>query len=243
MLNVILVDDESLARQAMREMLGDLPGVRIVGEADTIRVAQQLILELKPDAIFLDIKLPGKNGFDLLKALDHQPKVVFVTAYSQYAVQAFEVDAVDYLLKPVRPERLADAVQRLRQACGLSVLPEHAPAPFLAEDRMCFRTPGRTLVTAMSEICALEADGDFTRIYVASEPPLMICQTLGAYEQSLPTPPFLRLDRSLMLNTQRISKIEHLTRDETRITVSGISRTFSAGRKAWTTLRDAGVTG
>lgn len=143
----------------------------------------------------------------------------------------------------VCPERLADAVHRLREACGRSSLTGLTVSAYQPEDRICFRTPGRTLVAAMSEVGALEADGDFTRIYVASQLPLMICQTLGAYEQSLPAPPFLRLDRSLMLNIHRISKIEHLSRDETVITLDGISRTFSAGRKAWTTLREAGVTG
>jgi two-component system LytT family response regulator len=243
MLNVILVDDESLARQAMRELLEAQAGVQIVGEASSIKSAQQLISDVKPDAVFLDIKMPGKTGFDFLQLIEERPKVVFVTAYSQYAVQAFEVDAVDYLLKPVRPERLADAVQRLREACGRAASPSLAIPPYQPEDRLCFRTPGRTLVAVMAEVGALEADGDFTRIYVASQPPLMICQTLGAYEHSLPSPPFLRVDRSLMLNIHRISKIEHLSRDETLVTLAGISRTFSAGRKAWTTLREAGVTG
>jgi len=243
MLNVILVDDEALARQAMRELLAAQSGVQIVGEASSIKAAHELIGNVKPDAVFLDVKLPGKSGFDLLESLKNPPKVVFVTAYSQYAVQAFEMDAVDYLLKPVRPERLADAVHRLREACGRSALTDRATPTYQPEDRICFRTPGHTLVAAMSEVGALEADGDFTRIYVASQPPLMICQTLGAYEQQLPSPPFLRLDRSLMVNIHRISKIEHLSRDETVITLAGVSRTFSAGRKAWTTLRDVGVTG
>jgi len=243
MLRVILVDDESLARQAMRELLNAEPTVSIEGEAASMPAARDLIAETKPDAMFLDIKMPGKGGFELLQSLAHQPKVIFVTAYSQYAVQAFDVDAVDYLLKPVRPERLSSAVQRLRVACGKMPEGEALPTPYLNDDRISLRTPGRTLMASLSEICALEADGDFTRVYVAGEQALMICQTLRTYEQSLPSPPFLRLDRSLMLNVKRIAKIEHLSRDETRIFLTGATRSFSVGRKAWTTLREAGVTG
>lgn len=243
MLDVVLVDDEALARQAMRELLAPHTKIRIVGEADTMTSARDLIAAVKPDAIFLDIKMPGKSGFELLKSLTHHPKVVFVTAYSQYAIQAFEVDAIDYLLKPVRPERLHDAVQRLRVACGKSTASDTPEPTYHPEDRICLRTPGRTLMAVLSEVSALEADGDFTRVYVPAEQPLMICQTLGTYEQSLPSPPFLRLDRSLMLNLKRISKIEHLSRDETRIYLTGIRHTFSVGRKAWNSLREAGITG
>ncbi len=243
MLRVILVDDESLARQVMRELLNAEPAVQIEGEAASIAAARDLITKTKPDAVFLDVKMPGKSGFELLQSLVHQPKVVFVTAYSQYAVQAFDVDAVDYLLKPVRPERLASAVQRLRVACDGTPERDTTPTPYLSDDRISLRTPGRTLMASLSEICALEADGDFTRVYVAGEQALMICQTLRNYEQSLPSPPFLRLDRSLMLNVKRIVKIEHLSRDETRIFLAGATRSFSVGRKAWTTLREAGVTG
>lgn len=243
MLRVILVDDETLARQALRELLLAEPSIEIVGEADSMPSARDIIAMLNPDAMFLDVKMPGHDGFELLNAIPWRPKVVFVTAYSQFAVQAFEIEAVDYLLKPVRPERLTDAIQRLHNACNEEQEIDGKNPQYLTEDKVCLRTPGRTLMSATSEIAALEADGDFTKVYVAGEPPLMICQTLGTYEQSLPTPPFLRLDRSLMVNSGRISKIEHLSRDMTRIHLAGVTKTFPVGRKAWSTLREAGITG
>ena len=118
MLRVMIVDDEALARQGLRDEIGRCTGVEVCGEAGSMTQALQAIPALAPDALFLDIRMPHGNGFDLLKKLPAAPPVVFVTAHSEYAVQAFEVQAVDYLLKPVRPARLAEAVARLQSALG-----------------------------------------------------------------------------------------------------------------------------
>lgn len=241
MLRVILVDDEALARQGLRDLLGAESGLEVVGEADSVRQAVALVETLAPDAIFLDIKMPDAGGFDLLQRLKNRPKVVFVTAYSQFAVQAFEFDAVDYLLKPIRPSRLEAAIQRLRIACNGSDPESESSLPYRASDRICLRTPGRTVMAPVQCVGALVADGDFTRVYVAGEPPIMICQSLGSYEQSLPNPPFVRLDRSFMVNIDRITRIEHRSRDETKLHIAGLDVGFAIGRKAWSTLRSAGV--
>ena len=238
MLRVILIDDESLARQAVRNLLNNHPGLTVVGEADSAEAAASRIAEARPDAIFLDIRMPGGSGFDLLRQTTPAPRVVVVTAHAEYAVEAFEVDAVDFLLKPVAPSRFAEAVARLEAACGLAGA--GVPA-YRIRDRICLKSTGRTFITALDKICMLQADGDFTRFSIPGEKPLMICQNLGSYDAILPHPPFLRLNRSLIVNTAKIENIEHLTRDETRISFLDLPEPVVVGRKAWETLRASGV--
>jgi two-component system, LytTR family, response regulator len=232
MLRVILIDDEPLARQGMRQLLAAQPELQVVAEADGIEAGRQAIQKEKPDAIFLDIQMPGGDGFELLKGLEHPPKVIFVTAYSKHAIRAFEVQAIDYLLKPVSPSRLNTAIKRLLAICGA----QESDEAYKKEDRLCLRTPERTIVAPVESIVALEAEGDYTRIFVADETPLLIWQSLGSYEKILPDPPFVRLDRSLMINLDRIARAEHLSRDETHLGMHGVTQNFILGRAAQSRL-------
>ncbi|MGH8045735.1 MAG: LytR/AlgR family response regulator transcription factor [Chthoniobacterales bacterium] len=236
MLRVMLVDDERLARQSLRQSLARIEGVELVAEAENVAMAREAYAEKRPDAVFLDIQMPREDGFEFLRDLDGAPKVVFVTAYSEHAVRAFEVEAVDYLLKPVRPKRLADAVSRLREACGLN---EFGEQQYAKTDRICLRTPGRTVVATLDKVLMLEADGDFTRFFVAGEPSLMICQKLGAYERMLPAPPFVRVSRSLMLNVDAFARSQRLSRDEEQVWLTGLPEPIALGRAAQQRLREA----
>ncbi|MGA0849739.1 MAG: LytR/AlgR family response regulator transcription factor [Chthoniobacterales bacterium] len=235
MLRVMLVDDEALARQGLRAGLENLPGVEVCGEAADMTQALQAIPALAPDALFLDIRMPRGDGFTLLNKLPAPPAVVFVTAHSEYAVQAFDIQAVDYLLKPVRPARLAEAVDRLRAALG-----RDSEEPAYGEtDRICLRTPERTIVTTAADILLLEAEGDFTRVTVDGEQPLLICQTIGNFERTLPGPPLVRLDRSLMINLERVETIEVSPTRGARVTLRGLERPVELGRAALRRLREA----
>jgi two-component system LytT family response regulator len=237
MLRVMLIDDERLARQALRGMLAPMPDVEIVAEAADVAGALEIVTREKPHALFLDVQMPRANGFELLRQLETPPKVAFVTAYSEHAVRAFDVDAVDYLLKPVRASRLAQAVTRLREACGLGDAAESQPlAP---RDRICLRHSGRTIVATLDRVLALEADGDFTRVFVTGEPPMLICQKLGAYERELPSPPFARVDRSLILNVPAITRTQRESRDEERVWFDGLAEPFVLGRVARQRLHEA----
>ena len=177
MLRVLIVDDERLARQAMRRLLAAHPDVEIVGEAEGVTQALQEIERTRPQMIFLDIELGGGDGFDLLAALDRPPIVVFVTAYAEHAVEAFAVNAVDYLLKPVAPERLAESLTRVERQLARGEEPASAGRGVIA-----LRTPKRTLLAQTEEIVAVRADGDFTHVFVADQPALMIWRTLGHFE-------------------------------------------------------------
>ena len=235
MLRVMLVDDEALARQGLRAELERLPEVDVCGESGSITEALEAIPSLTPDALFLDIRMPHGDGFALLKQLRKSPPVVFVTAHSEYAAPAFELDAVDYLLKPVRSRRLADAVARLRRALG-----QGGDDPAYGEgDRICLRTPERTLVARIDDVLLLRAEGDFTRVTVESEHPLLICQTLGTFERTMPSPPLVRLDRSLMINLERVETIEVSPTRGARVALRGLSEPVELGRTALRRLREA----
>jgi two-component system LytT family response regulator len=233
----MLIDDERLARQALRGMLAPMADVEIVAEAADVAGALEALPREKPHALFLDVQMPRANGFDLLRGLDAPPKIVFVTAHSEHAVRAFDVDAVDYLLKPVRASRLAQAVARLREACGIAGAAEGQTLG--ARDRVCLRHSGRTVVATLDRLLALEADGDFTRVFVAGEAPMLICQKLGAYERELPSPPFVRVDRSLILNVPAIARTQRESRDEERVWLDGLAEPFVLGRVARQRLHEA----
>ena len=231
-MRVLIVDDEHLARQALRRLLADHPEVEIVGEAETIEQAITAIRQTQPDLVFLDIELGGGDGFDLLAALERPPVVVFVTAYAEHAVEAFEVNAVDYVLKPVAPERLAESLVRAERELGLA-------SPSAKPRVIALRTPKQTVLVPAGEIAALRADGDFTHVFVAGRPAVMIWRTLSHFEDLLPSPPFLRLSRSLMINRDRLRKIEAPSRDSAQLTLDGVAEPMVLGRTAASRLRDA----
>ena len=229
-MRVLIVDDEHLARQAMRRLLAAHPEVEIVGEAASLAEAMEAIEQTAPQLVFLDIELGGGgDGFDLLAALARPPIVVFVTAYAEHAVEAFAVNAVDYLLKPVEPGRLAESLARAERQL------DRGPA---GSGVIALRTPKQTVLAQPAEIAALRADGDFTHVFIADQPAVMIWRTLGHFEVLLPSPPFLRLGRSLIINRDRLRKVETPSRAGGQITLEGMSEPLILGRTAAARLRE-----
>jgi two-component system LytT family response regulator len=183
-----------------------------------------------PQLVFPDIALGGGgDGFDLLAALERPPIVVFVTAYAEHAVEAFAVNAVDYLLKPVEPARLAESLGRAERQL------DRVP---VASGVIALRTPKQTVLAQPAEIAALRADGDFTYVFIADQPAVMIWRTLGHFEELLPSPPFLRLGRSLIINCDRLRKVETPSRAGGQITLEGMSEPLVLGRTAAARLRE-----
>ncbi len=237
-MRVVIVDDEHLARSAMRRLLAAHPTVEIVGEAESLAEALSLVERTRPQLVFLDIELGEGDGFDFLAALERPPIVVFVTAYAEHAVEAFAVDAVDYLLKPVAPERLAESLARAeRQLARAS--DQAAAGRDKAGVAIELRTPRRTVLAQPAEIVALRADGDFTRVLLADQPEVMIWRTLAHFESLLPSPPFLRLGRSLIINRDRLRNIETPSRSGARVTLQGMAEPLVLGRTAAARLREA----
>lgn len=230
MLRVLIADDEPLARRALRRLLAPHADVEIVGEAETVAQAMELIGRLQPALLLLDIEFNGADGFDLLAATPNPPQVIFVTAYAEYAVDAFAVEAVDYLLKPVAQPRLDAALERARRLlAGTSIRTR------LIE----LRVPGRLVRCAPTDILAIEAEGDFSRVHLADQPPLLILRSLGQFETELPAPPFLRVGRSLLINCARIRSLDARVRDAVRVTLEGMTEPLILGRAAAARLKKA----
>lgn len=214
-LRAILVDDEPLARIHLTSRLKAHPEIEIVGEAEDVPSAFALVKSARPDVIFLDIQMPKKNGFALLPklgAIDPHPAVVFVTAFDEYAIRAFEANALDYLTKPVSPERLAKTISRLVKSEAHSPLPSSKTSERLGmEDLVLLRDASLSMMVKVREISAIASDGDYTRIRLPDEAGkeggLLMKQTLATWENQLPEEPFTKVSRSLLVNTKAVSRL------------------------------------
>jgi two-component system LytT family response regulator len=197
-IRVLLIDDERLARAELRRLLSAHPDVEIVGEAVNAADGLQQIAALQPDLILLDVQMPGGSGFDMLAALDAAPEVIFTTAFDRYALQAFEVNALDYLQKPIQAERMAAALQRcrLRLARPLDSAAPALPAP----DKKLFIKDGeRCWFVGLHNIRLFESDGNYTRVYFDSFQPLML-RSLSQLEEKLDPQRFFRASRKHIVN-------------------------------------------
>ncbi|MBI1205619.1 MAG: response regulator [Rhodopseudomonas sp.] len=240
MLRVVIVDDEPLARQGIRQLLAQHDSVQLVGEAGSVAVAAEVIQREKPDAVFLDIEMHGLTGFDLIKAVADPPEVVFVTAHSRYAVDAYDIAASDYLLKPVKAKRLAEAIGKLeksQQAKANEALANAARETGPPVLRLKARD--RIVILRIDSIAALRAEGDYTHVWAENRAPFLTGQPLGKLEAELPQPPFLRLGRSLIINTARLRDISSIRRDVTQIRLDGCAEGFVIGRALAVRLKRA----
>ena len=238
-LRVLLVDDERLARKYLRELLGEHAGVCVVGEADGVAAAAELVRQLAPDVIFLDVQMPPASGFDLLPLLDPAPAVVFVTAHDEYAVRAFAASASDYLLKPVTTERLGLALQHARRDQRTQAAEDGGGSPALGlGDALVLRDGGRLRRVRVRDIAALVAEGSYTRVYLADERSMLVLRRMADWESLLPAPPFLRAERSLIVNLERVADMVVRSREEGSLTLDALgSPVLDLGRAAITRLR------
>jgi two-component system LytT family response regulator len=197
----ILVDDERLARSSLRALLAEHPEIEIVGEAANGRQAKEMIEENRPDVVFLDIQMPGGSGFDLLEQLEDPPAIVFVTAFDEYAVRAFEVNAVDYLLKPVNPQRLAVAVARLQRPGSAECDPV---GPFDEEDRVLVKAGRRCFFLPVAKIAAVRAADNYSYLVCENGQEHLVRRSLKQWEALLPSDCFAIVDRSCLVNWRQV---------------------------------------
>jgi two-component system, LytTR family, response regulator len=196
----LLVDDERLARAGLRRLLKAHDDITVVGEAANAKDAAAQIERLRPDVVFLDVEMPGRSGLELLEDLEDLPAVIFTTAHQGYAVRAFEVSAVDYLLKPIVAERLAAALERLRRAA------KTREAGVNREQRVFLRDGERCWLVALEQIRMLESEGNYTRVYFGENRPL-IYKSLNALEVRLNPATFFRASRSHIVNLRDIQSL------------------------------------
>jgi len=208
MQRALIIDDERLARTELKKMLEDFPEIEVVGEATNANEGIAKIESLSPDIIFLDIQMPGKTGFDMLSELDSSPYVIFVTAYDEHALKAFEVNALDYLMKPVEPKRLADAIQKIRLKEEQEIATAVSNRGALTEHDQVFVKDGeRCWFVKLSEVRMFESVGNYAKVYFGTNKPLIL-KSLNALEEKLDDKVFFRANRKNIVNMRMIEKIE-----------------------------------
>jgi len=209
-MRAIIIDDERLARAELKKLLQDFPEIEIVDEAANAEEGINKIESQHPDLIFLDIQMPGKTGFDMLSQLERTPQVIFTTAYDEFALRAFEVNALDYLLKPVEPKRLADAIQKLHftETKEPGSETENFNNSILTESDQVFVKDGeRCWFVKLSEIRLFESVGNYAKVFFGNNKPLIL-KSLNALEERLDEKTFFRANRKHIVNLRMIDKIE-----------------------------------
>lgn len=206
----IIIDDERLARNELKKLLEQHPEIQIIDEASGVDEGVEKIELARPDLIFLDIQMPGKTGFDLLGELEKAPKVIFTTAFDEFALKAFEVNALDYLLKPIDPNRLSDAIQKLQTELALeqaSLLGGSVRGPLTEADQVFVKDGEKCWFVKLAEIRLFESVGNYAKVYFSTHKPLIL-KSLNALEDRLDEHVFFRANRKHIINLHWIEKIE-----------------------------------
>jgi two-component system LytT family response regulator len=229
-MKAIVIDDEPLARSELRRLLKKHPDIEVVGEAANADEARKIIAELSPDLIFLDVQMPEENGFELLASLGGKvPLVVFTTAYDEHALKAFEFGALDYLMKPIEPERLAEALQRADKAPATAGEDEDVPGdeeaqpsdqPLKSGEKVFVRDGDRCWFVPIDSIRGIQADGNHARLWLEGSEP-HVHRTLAQLEIRLPSEMFFRASRSEIINLRAVVSVEPWFSGSLRVKLQG----------------------
>ncbi|MDQ3063730.1 MAG: response regulator [Acidobacteriota bacterium] len=228
----LIIDDERLARTKLRTLLAKHSNIEIAGEADSVIEAVKLIENTKPDVIFLDIQMPQASGFNLLEQIETDAKIIFVTAFDEYAVRAFEINALDYLLKPVNPERLAQAIERLS-------ITNNTPEKTLEYDDFLFINTGRqSKFIKINRIKLISAADVYSEVFTDDGAKFLLLKPLAEWEQTLPQKNFMRIHRSTIVNLEYVEKVEKWFNYSYQIHMCGVSEPFVISRRYASRLKD-----
>ncbi len=208
MIKAIIIDDERLARNELKRLLESFPKIEVVGEASNAEEAVKIIDQLHPDLLFLDIQMPGKTGFDLLTALETGvPEVIFTTAYDEYALKAFEFNALDYLLKPIDPQRLAEAIRKVEEFEKHESNKQEINKALTENDQVFIKDGEKCWFIKLNKIRLFESMGNYVRLHFDDQKPLIL-KSLNALDDRLDPHTFFRANRKHIINLQWIEKIE-----------------------------------
>ena len=204
-MKAIIVEDSRLARVELKDMLTQHPNIELIGEAENAEIAKDMIENEDPDLIFLDINMPGKNGFELLESLEVVPQVIFTTAYDEYAIKSFEYNALDYLLKPIKADRLAQAIEKIKEedphTPEKSLLSHHLQA-----DQQVFVKDGeKCWLIKIGDVRVFEVCGNYSRVYFENNKPLIL-RSLNQLEERLDPTSFFRANRQEIINLKKSPK-------------------------------------
>ncbi len=224
----LIVDDEWLVREELKQLLADYPEIEVAGEAGSVRQAAELLRGRRFDVIFLDIQMPGALGFELLDQAEVTGKVIFITAYDQYAIKAFEVNALDYLLKPIQRERLGKAIARL----GSSAPELPQPRTRLGHDDVVYVViAGSLKFLQVAQIRCLTAGGNYSYLYYQEHRRELVTKSLQEWEEILPPDYFLRIHRSTLVNFEFVERIEKRPNYSHLVYIRGIDKPMVMSRR------------
>ena len=225
----IIVDDERLARKQLRSLLVEFDEISVVGEAENLSETVRLIHKEKPDVVFLDIQLANESGFELLEKVERKFKLIFVTAYDAFAIRAFEINALDYLLKPVNPERLATAIKRLSEENRES--PPDDLRKLEYDDRLFLELGEKSCFLKVAEISHICSSGDYTEAFTISKQKFLLEKPLSEWEERLPEKHFTRIHRSTIINLDQIERIESWFNRTFQIRLKTATNEFAVSRR------------
>jgi len=227
-LKTIIVDDEWLVREELKTLLAKYSEITLVGEAANVPQAIDLVHEVQPDVIFLDVQMPGATGFDLLEQTDVTAKIIFVTAYDQYALRAFEVNALDYLLKPVQKERLAKTMQRL--LTGESPIASRGQK-LSYDDVVYVLVNGALKFIKLAWLKCIIAEGNYSYIYYQDRKKELVSKTLQDWEALLPEDYFVRIHRSTIVNFEYVEQVKKCPNYTYLVYMRDIEKPFVMSRR------------
>ncbi|MBP7528226.1 MAG: response regulator [Syntrophorhabdaceae bacterium] len=226
-IRTVIVDDENLARKNLKELLRDHPYVHVVGEAGNAAAGRDLIVETRPDLVFLDVRMPEGSGFDLLDRVEDAPSIIFVTAYDEFAVRAFENNAFDYLLKPLDSDRLCRSLERF-----LSVPRNRTePMDMSRGERVCLNAGNKVAFISVVDIVAIMADKNYIRVFTVNGDCFVVRSALKDWRERFPSDIFMTLDRSLMINKHHVRLLTKKNRNGD-VFMESIEKPFHLGRIA-----------
>ncbi len=231
----IIVDDERLARKDLLLMLREFDNIEVVGEADSVTLALEIIRRKSPDIIFLDIQMPGESGFDLLEKAQTQAKIIFVTAFDEYAIRAFEVNAMDYLLKPISTERLTRTLERIE----LEEDPDNSQIRQLSyDDRLFLIVNSHLRFLKVKQIIYINAAGDYSEIFTSEGIKGLTQKTMKEWEMRLPETYFCRIHRSTIINMEYVDRLEDWFNYSLRIYLKGVDNPYVISRRYVSRLKE-----
>lgn len=222
----VIVDDEKFAREDLKNVIAEFSSIKIVGEAGNVSDAAKLISAVSPDLVFLDIKMKGEIGFELLGKINPGVKIIFVTAFDEYAVRAFEVNALDYLLKPVNPDRLKLTLEKL-ETDETDVVAE---APLEMDDSIFIQLNNTHRFLKIAEISIIESAADYTEVILLDHTRYITSKPMREWEERLPPKYFCRIHRSTIVNIGRIEMVEEWFNNSYSVKMKGIEKPYNMSR-------------
>jgi two-component system LytT family response regulator len=231
----IIVDDERLARQDLKAIIDEFDEIECLGEAKNITAAKELLKKFNPNLLFLDIKMPGESGFDLLEFVEEETHIIFVTAFDEFAIKAFEVNALDYLLKPVSKERLALSIERLQQAV------DSKPTELKKleiDDQVFIKLNNKYTFLKINTIVKISSKGDYSEIIISNRKKALVLKSMKEWESRLPENHFIRIHRSTIINTDHVKRIEPWYNNSHLVYLEGIEKPAVMSRRYFIKVKE-----